>query len=101
MEHTPASASQNRMLYSDTTFKVVKYPFGQLLLIHAFVKHGAACKQVSLLFILMSNRRNSDYQLVLQEIQNILPTHPSATRMVLDFELAMWASIPMFFLRSL
>ena len=84
-----------KVWYLAATFKVVKYPFSQLFSIHAFVKHGAACKQVPLIFILMSRRRNSDYQLVLHEIENILPTYPSVTRM--DFELAMWASIPIVF----
>ena len=78
---------------------VVKYPFSRLLSIHAFVKHGAACKEVPMIFILMSKRKNSDYQLVLHEIQNILPTNPEVTKMVLDFELAMWASIPIGFQR--
>ena len=45
----------------------------------------------------ISSLTNSDYQLVLHEIENILPTYPSVTRMVLDFELAMWASIPIVF----
>ena len=42
----------------------------------------------------MSKRRNSDYLLVLKEIQNILLANPSVTKMMLDFEIAMWASIP-------
>ena len=86
-----------KVWYLDATFKVVKYPFSQLLSIHAFIKHGAVCKQVPLIFILMSKRRNSDYQLVPNEIQIILPTHPSVTRMILDFEFAIWASIPIVF----
>ena len=60
-----------KVWYLDATFKVVKYPFSQLFKIHAFVKHGAACKQVPLIFILMSKRKNSDYLLVLHEIENI------------------------------
>ena len=79
-----------KVWYLDVTFKVVKNPFSQLFSIHAFVKHGSACKQVPLVFVLMSKRRNSDYLLVLKEIQNILPSN----LYVLDFEIAMWATIP-------
>ena len=57
-----------KVWYLDATFKVVKNPFSQLFSIHAFVKHGSACKQLPLVFVLMSKRRNSDYLLVLKEI---------------------------------
>ena len=90
-----------KVCYLDATFKVVKNPFSQLFSIHAFVKHGSACKQVPLVFVLMSNCRNSDYLLVLKEIQNILPANPSVTKMVLDFEIAMWPLFQLYFLRFL
>ena len=45
----------------------------------------------------MLKDRNSDHLLVLKEMQNILPAIPSVTKMVLDFEIAMWATIPTVF----
>ena len=45
-------ATRAKVWYLDATFKVVKYPFSQLFSIHAFVKHGAACKQATIQFFL-------------------------------------------------
>ena len=86
-----------KVWYLDATFKVVKNHFSQLFSIHAFVKHGSACNQVPLVFVLMSKRRNSNYLLVLKEIQNILHANQTVTKMVLDFEIAMWSTIPTVF----
>ena len=41
----------------------------------------------------MSRRRRIDHELALTEVRKILPTPPAVTRMVLDFEKALWVSI--------
>ena len=89
--------SRAKCWYLDATCKVVKEPFVQLFSIHSFIRHGSACKQIPLLFVLMSRRRRIDYELVLTEVCKILPTPPAVTRMVLDFEKALWVSIPSIF----
>ena len=47
--------------YIDDTFKLVRRPFTQLLTINAFVRSGESCKQVSLIYVLMSSRKKKDY----------------------------------------
>ena len=89
--------SRAKCWYLAATFKVVKHSFVQLFSIHAFIRHGCACKQIPLLFTLMSRRRSADYELVFNQVYNILPNLPSVTQMVMDFELALWISIPSIF----
>lgn len=50
--------------YIDDTFKLVRRPFSQLLTINAFVRSGESCKQVSLVYVLMSSRKKKDYMKV-------------------------------------
>lgn len=52
------------------------------------------CFKVSLVFVLMSGRKTTDYQKVLEKIIEILPREPRVKRAVLDFEKLVWKSIP-------
>ena len=70
----------------------MKAPFEQLFSIHAFIRSGTACKQVPLVFVLMSSRRRVDYEAILQELLDMLPDR-QVTRIVADFEAAWWQAV--------
>ena len=79
-----------RTWYGDGAFKLVGKPFKQLYVIHAFVAGEKGClKQVPLVFVLMSHRREIDYAAVLAEIKNLVP-RAAVRSFVMDFELAFW-----------
>ncbi|XP_071810737.1 uncharacterized protein [Apostichopus japonicus] len=52
--------SKSKTWYIDGTFKVVDDPFSQLMSIHSFVRSGDNMKQVPLMFVLMSAKREKD-----------------------------------------
>ena len=76
--------------YVDATFKVVKQPFRQLWIIHAFISSGSKYKQVPLLYVLMSGRRKSDYAVVLQKLNELAGVSP--LEIVADFEASVWTA---------
>ena len=85
--------SKARTWYIDGTFKVVKKPFTQLVSFHAFIKSEDKVKQVPLVFILMSGKRQQDYVAVIQKILDLLPSEPRVQQVVSDFEAAVWRAV--------
>ena len=83
-----------KIWYLDGTFKIVKEPFTQLFLIHAFVKSDSGIKQLPLVFVLMSGKRKKDYRKVLKAILEALPSPPVVQNAVMDFELSLWKAFP-------
>jgi len=53
-----------KVWYVDETFKLIRHPFQQLLTINAFVRSGEYAKQVPLVFVVMSGRKEKDYKKV-------------------------------------
>ena len=83
----------SKTCFVDATFNVMKSPFSQLFSIHAFIKANGKLKQVPLMFILISGKRKNDYKKVMKKVKNLLPPGPAVTRVVADFEAAMWKGI--------
>lgn len=46
--------------YDDGTFKLFRHPFKQLLTVNAFVRSGECAKQVSLVFVLITNKKEKN-----------------------------------------
>ena len=84
---------QSKTWYMDATFKLCRQPFTQLLTLNAFVKNGDFVKQVPLVFVVMSDKKKSDYKAALQSVISILPGQPSVKKVTLDFEKAMWRAV--------
>ena len=83
---------QAKTWYVDATFKAVQNPFKQLWSIHAFLRQNENTKQVPLVFVLMSRRSKEDYIQILQYIRTRLPATVCLSRVVMDFEPAVWGA---------
>ncbi|MPC69820.1 hypothetical protein E2C01_064051 [Portunus trituberculatus] len=86
--------------YIDGTFKLCRHPFSQLLTINAFVRTEDHAKQVPLLFVLMSGRKNRDYREVFYALLNCLANETSVKHITIDFERALWKVLPEFLLHA-
>ena len=56
--------SKSKTWYIDSTFKLVRHPFKQLLTINAFIRKDDHAKQVPLVFVLMSGKKKKEYRKV-------------------------------------
>jgi hypothetical protein len=68
--------SKSKCWYLDGTFKVVRKPFTQLVTINSFVRSGECAKQVPLVFVIMSNKKKSDYKKVTIESKIYVLSNP-------------------------
>lgn len=84
---------QSKTWYIDGTFKLCRQPFTQLLTLNAFVKNDDHVKQVPLVFVIMSGQKRRDYRAVLDAVTSILPRPPRVTKVMLDFEKAVWSAL--------
>ncbi|XP_046361846.2 uncharacterized protein LOC124138963 [Haliotis rufescens] len=85
--------SRSGQWFMDGTFKIVKRPFHQLLINHAFVRAGSNFKLMPLVFVIMSRRQTSEYVEVLKKLLELLPNDPQVKTIILYFEQAAWKAI--------
>ena len=88
---------QAQTWFIDGTFKVVRLPFYQLLVVHAYYEVGASIKQVALAYILMSSKRSGAYREAMQELRDALPGPAAVEEIMIDFEAALWKVLPRIF----
>jgi len=79
--------------YMDGTYKIVKAPFLQLFSIHAFVRTREVIKQIPLCFVVMSAKRERDYEVVLRTIRQKIRQRPVVQDVVTDFEKSLWKAV--------
>ena len=80
----------------DSTFKLVAPPFTQLFSIHSPLDFNGKVKQYALGYVLMSGKRNIDYQCVFEEIVKTLEGEHHEVKVnsfLLDYEVAEWQGI--------
>ncbi|KAK3890532.1 hypothetical protein Pcinc_005506 [Petrolisthes cinctipes] len=58
--------SKSKIWFIDGIFKVVREPFVQLVSIHSYIKFGDCTKQFPLLFVVMSQRKTTDYTAIME-----------------------------------
>ena len=76
----------------NATFKMVKDPFYQALLIHAFIRKGSSFKQLPLVCSLISCNTKHNHQAVLKQLLQIIGDC-QVKEIVFDFESAVWTAI--------
>ena len=77
----------------NSTLKIARDPFTQLMSIHAFLKKDD-CKQVPLAFAMINCHRKKDYKKVLKAVKEVLLRETSFTNIVLDFKQEAWTALP-------
>ena len=95
--HQLAVLCRAKSWFIDGTFKLCRQPFSQLLTVNAFVRSGDCVKQVPLVFVIMSRRKKRDYKEVFRALCDVLPVAPVVSKITLDFEKAMWSTLPEIF----
>lgn len=82
-----------RTWYMDGTFELVRKPFSQLFTINVFVRKEDSMKQVPTVMVLMSRKSSTDYKEVLQAILSMLGSNIALSKIVVDFEGALWSTL--------
>ena len=86
--------------FIDATFRVVQYPFHQLITIHASVSSSVNTVFIPVMFILMTHRRHTDYRIVFKFVFDQVKAyfHGDMSKcplkyIMMDFENAMWKAL--------
>ena len=84
-----------KVWFVDGTFRVVKDPFMQLLVIHVSFSAGNLSRSIPVFFILMTGRKTVNYQKCFETLLRILtdtfPGELGLCKVMMDFEYALWA----------
>ena len=83
-----ANLANAKEWYVDSTFKLCRHQFSQFT-VNTFVRQHDSVKQVPLVFVLISDRKKSDYKKVLKKLLEIIPA-TRVQRITVDFEQAIW-----------
>ena len=84
--------SKAKAWYVDGTFSIVKDPFHQLFSVHVFIRSGTCTKQIPVAFVIMSRRKQEDYEEVFKALLELVP-QVRVKKVVLDFERAVWTTL--------
>ena len=84
--------SKAKTWYVDGTFFIVKDPFLQLFSVHVFIRSGTCIKQIPVAFVIMSRRKQEDYEEVFKALLQLVP-QTQVKKVVLDFERAVWTTL--------
>ena len=80
--------------FIDATFKPVRRPFRQLLVVHVVFNQGARQASIPVFYILMSNRTTVNYMRCFKSMLRIVERHGQGKcvvrTIIIDFEYAMW-----------
>ena len=80
--------------FIDATFKPVRRPFRQLLVVHVVFNQGARQASIPVFYILMSNRTTVNYMRCFKSMLGIVEHHGQGRcgvrTIMIDFEYAMW-----------
>ena len=80
--------------FLDATFRCVVKPFLQLLCFHVVFDNGISSVSVPVMFVIMSQRRKVNYLAIFNRVLDLLQVRfhakPFVTRIIVDFEYAIW-----------